>query len=379
MQLLSTIKRAVDNPYKVKQYLRGQKSMFYYKYNEDGYADYPGTVYMVVNSICNLKCKMCDVGQAQEDSQFWQNLIGPKMEMPLDKLQKIVDEVKGFDPLITFSSTEPTLWKNFIPAIRIVKKAGLRLKSATNGLLLPKLARQIVEEGLDHLFISVDGPQEAHNYIRGVPKSFEMIVEGIKKVQEAKKELGKTNPIIQINTTISEYNYDKIVATIDSLQGLGINEFTISHLNFVTEEMKSLHNQAWPQYLSTHSCISSSESNKVNPEVLYEQLEEVKRKYKHLTLAFVPDMNLEELKTYYGSPLQILEKHNKCFVPWKVVQILSNGEVIPLTRCFHLVFGNVYTENFKDIWNNEKYRQFRKDLRRMEAFPGCARCCGIFN
>jgi len=42
------------------------------------------------------------------------------------------------------------------------------------------------------------------------------------------------------------------------------------------------------------------------------------------------------------------------------------------------VVGNVTETPFRQIWNSERMRLFRKVVREQRYFPGCTRCCGFF-
>ncbi|ABB23649.1 radical SAM/SPASM domain-containing protein [Pelodictyon luteolum] len=71
-------------------------------------------------------------------------------------------------------------------------------------------------------------------------------------------------------------------------------------------------------------------------------------------------------------------KYNECPYPWTSIHIAANGDVISCDRDLRHknVLGNLFTENFSDIWNGEKYRRLRNailegDLADMGACPFC--------
>src|SRR5579885_1538646 len=68
----------------------------------DGRAAYPLTVYLSINSVCNLKCKMCDVGTQNEEANFYKNLRldGNRDQLSLEEFKGLVDQVKHFKPMI---------------------------------------------------------------------------------------------------------------------------------------------------------------------------------------------------------------------------------------------------------------------------------------
>jgi len=356
-------------------YLKRAFSLLPY-YLGQGYSFYPTTIFISINSQCNLKCKMCDVGQRQMGTQFYKNLK-TDTELSLERLKSLIDEVKNFHPLIAVISTEPLLYKDLVEFSNYVTSAGLDLQITTNGFLLEKFADELVKSKLQRLYISIDGPSLIHNSIRGVKGSFEKAYAGIQAVNETKKKMNKTYPKLYINYSISDSNYHCLEGFMKTMEDLEIESVTFSHLNYITKSMAKKHNQQYGHICkATPCCISNTAPLKVDPIILAKQIERVKTKYLNKCL-FSPELDEEGIRIFYHEPERFVER-NRCFVPWQVAQIIANGDLIPMTRCFHIVLGNIYEQSFKEIWNGEKYQNLRKILRKYKAFPACTRCCGIF-
>jgi radical SAM protein with 4Fe4S-binding SPASM domain len=66
-----------------------------------------------------------------------------------------------------------------------------------------------------------------------------------------------------------------------------------------------------------------------------------------------------------------------CLVPWFSTYITAKGKVLPccfLTDEDH-VLGNIHEQDFQTIWNGEKYRRFRRQLREGRGqLSGCRTC-----
>lgn len=340
-------------------------------------AHLPSFIYIVVNRACNLKCKMCDIGSEQKKSNLSRNLKTGERDMDFQDLKKIIDQFqkKSFVRII-FNSTEPLLYPKIINAIKYVKQNKLICKIATNGFLLPEFAKDLIKSGLDNLVISVDGPEKIHDKIRGVKGSYGRIIEGLQKIQKYKKH--KNTPSIRINTTISEHNHNNLVQTIEELQNLGIDKFFLSHLNVVTKKMKEEHNKKILWYPT--DIKSSILPKNINTNILYNQLKEIReiRREYDITIYEDPPLNKAQIETYYKHPECNLDISKKCRFPWFASQILVNGDVVPIMRCMNIILGNIHQQNFKDIWNGEKYRTLRKYINHYKYFPACKRCCGIF-
>ena len=130
------------------------------------------TIYWSINSVCNLHCKMCDVGTFNEDGMFYKNLrIDRKLhEIDIDVFKRVVDEVAADKPFMSINSTEPLLYKSLVEAVSYCSERGLDVGVTTGAFTLPKHAEDLVQAGLGRLNVSIDGPREVHNEIRGRKK-----------------------------------------------------------------------------------------------------------------------------------------------------------------------------------------------------------------
>jgi len=343
-------------------------------------APYPSTIYLAVNTRCGFKCKMCDVGMEQYDTQFYKIMSltkeQPRERLALDRLKTLVDEVKDFKPMIAATSTEPLLYKDIVPLCDYVVGNGLPMLVTTAGLQLEKYAEDLVRAGLQNLWVSIDGPPEIHNDIRGVKESFQKSVAGIRTVDEWKRRLGREYPKMGINYALSNHNYHCLEPFMAAVHALPVEHITFSHMNYVTPGTAEAHNARFGHlYPATVSSVSNADPTKVDVNVLWEQINLVKTRYPGRA-GFGPDLDRQGLEDFYFHP-EVFVRGDRCYVPWRSAEIIANGDCVVMTRCFHISFGNIYEQSFKDIWNGPGYQEFRRNLITHGSYPACSRCCGI--
>jgi len=343
-------------------------------------APYPATIYLAVNTRCGFACKMCDVGMDQYDTQFYKIMsLGkeqPRERLSLDRLKTLVDEVKNFKPMIAVTSTEPLLYKDIIPLSEYVVGSGLPMQITTAGLQLEKFAEDLVRVGVQSLWVSIDGPPEIHNDIRGVKDSFQKSVAGIRAVDEWKRRLGREHPKMGINYALSNHNYHCLEPFMASVHALPVDHITFSHMNYVTAGMAEVHNARFGHlYPTTVSSVSNADPTKVDVNVLWDQINWVKTRYPGRAV-FGPDLDRKGLEDFYFRP-EVFVQGDRCYVPWRAAEIIANGDCVVMTRCYQINFGNIYEQSFKDIWNGPRYQEFRKNLIKHGTYPACSRCCGI--
>lgn len=341
-----------------------------------GRSVYPLTIYFSINSVCNLHCKMCDVGIQIKETNFNKNLRpeGNRDQLSFDEFKAVIDQVKFFKPMIGITSTEPLLYKDIVKCIEYVTKNHMESLITTGGYLLPRYAGDLVRAGLKRLYVSIDGPPEVHNTIRGVKDSFERSTEGIREIMRIRQKNKASHPEVFINYTISNHNYNWLESFMDSIGDLDLSGVKFTMMNFATQEMVDVHNLVFgKRYPATVNCLQGGTNPRdIDTEILWQQLKSVKEKYSSY-VEILPPLNRKELDIYFKEPLKALRK-NRCIVSYFIAQIIANGDVIPYTRCYHAVLGNIRRQTFDEIWNGSQMRKFRRDLRKHGHFPACTRC-----
>ena len=345
------------------------------------YALMPSTIAVVVNSSCNLKCKMCDLGSQQEDAFEYRNLMD-KGEMGIDTFKKFIDSVAWFKPEVFFICTEPSIYCHLLGAVEYAHKKGIRVQMTTNGVLLKSLARPLIEAGLDQINISIDADTaELHDLIRGVPGTFKAVNEGIDEIIHIKKDTDSKHPMIGITAAITNYNFSKLENIAATFSQKDIDFVIFTHYSFITKQMCESHNAKFDDIPITEAHVYEADPDLIDPEVLKKQVEEIKRKYVNngKLITFVPNLEGDDLITYYKKHLEPVSHFNRCYYPWKYCWLLPNGDVTRGFKCFGLKMGNVNEKDFKDIWLGKPYKEFRKRLRKNKLFPAGYRCTNLFS
>lgn len=338
----------------------------------------PRIIYLIVNNACNAFCTICDIGLRNKESVFYQNFIPTDSgSMPLEVLEKLVSELGSFRPKIRINGVEPLLYNQIIPALELLKRHHLPVQIITNGILLEKHAEDLVSLGLDTLRVSLDGTADLHNRIRG-NGVFEKAMVGIEKVVAYRRKAGGAKPKIIINCTICDINQEHLADFADKILAVdGIDAIQFKHLYFITPEMSGCHNEKFSYLgLATPTNIVGIDLNAINSEIIWPQYQTLVRDSR---ISFWPDLSKQEyIEAYYRRPSEFV-KSKRCHTPWTSAHIQPNGTAIIRSRCFPYTVGNVLETPFMEIWNGERFRQFRRELlRNRGAFPVCPRCCGMY-
>ena len=92
----------------------------------------------------------------------------------------LLDQVAAFRPRIYLTGGEPTLYPHFAALLTEAKRRGFVVHLQTNGTLLDRVADSLVAQNVEMVTVSMDGPLEVHDAIRGQEGAFRKTCAGIK-------------------------------------------------------------------------------------------------------------------------------------------------------------------------------------------------------
>lgn len=344
----------------------------------DGKAPIPEAVTFFMTPRCNLSCKMC--GQWGDEGTFkCMPSEDLKRQMSVVELKSIVDELKAHKPNFTLFGGEPLLHEGCIDLIKHIHDNDMHSLMITNGSLFEKYAEELVEAGLDELNVSLDGYGELHDQIRGMKGLFDIIYNGLEKVQAAKKKLGKKRPFINLQCTMMKDNYTQLDGIIRMADELDVNSVTFHNLIFLGSDLIE------KQAIADKELDANSENWKgfvfepgIDPQKLFEQIEKIKENKHKFDVDFYPNFSKQGIQEYYDNPsFKPSEYSASCKSPWVTAYIFNDGQVRPCLNSSYS-FGSVYDDSFTDVWNSDKAIKYRKLLKQNGIFPACVRCTELY-
>lgn len=332
-----------------------------------------------ITNACNHRCAVC----GQWGDTGYNRKKDPKelgKTVPVETYIKRIDEVAHYDPMVYITGGEPTLYKGLLPFIQHCKSKKLTVNLVTNGCKLAEMADELVEAGLDEISISFDGPKEIHDECRRVPGAFEEAIKAIQAVQDAKRRLKKRKPYILTIATVSDKNAGLLAEVIEETEPLHPDLMVVYYHWFTSQKKGEEYTKILQKWfdvtpISWHGYVSQFPREHI--EELKQSIAKIKStRYEH-PIVFIPDINIDQVDAYYEN-LDEMFGYNRCINPWIEINIMPNGDVVPCRDQPDVVMGNVQQESLLDMWNNDKYRKFRKLLKEQGGLlPICGRCCGL--
>lgn len=186
-------------------------------------------IVFVLTDKCNLNCIHCGVnakykkiGRGEiKNKAILQNAI-----IIIDKIADYINN-KKYQPFLMFGGGEPSLLNEFNDIIEYAsKKIGVKnIGFCTNGTILSIDDLNEIEPYVGLIEVSIDGPEEDHNYIRD-PKKITGIKNPFKQTMSIVNSMIKKEDIkrkLEISAIVTNKNSKSLPLLVRSLKNIGIN------------------------------------------------------------------------------------------------------------------------------------------------------------
>ena len=321
--------RLLKKSFRIKRLINAAKVYFSYYISlitkRAIYWGSPPVVMIEPTNICNLQCPLCPSGNG--------TLKRIKGYMSFDVFRKIIDDIyKTAFMVVLWNQGEPYLNKDFSMMVKYASDRGLFTLVSTNGNI-DYNAEEIVNSGLDSMIVSLDGTtQESYNKYR-INGKLDKVLEGVKKIVEAKKKLNKTNPLLRWQFLVMKHNEHEIEEIKKLSKELEVDNLELKSIQIYSKE-------------DVHNFLPE------NPKY---------RRYKVCGDNF-------ELK--FGIK-------NRCRRIWTNAVVNWNGEVA--ICCFdkdgNFKVGNVMETELNQLWKNKNIMKVRNQiLTNRKQIPICRNC-----
>jgi len=309
-----------------------------------------------ITNKCNMRCKTCNI---------WRK--NSKDELQFEEIEKFFERSNKFC-WVDITGGEQTLRREFLDIAKVIInrcKKLLLLHFPTNGFLTNNIThtvRKILHLGVPKLIVSVslDGPKDLHDEIRGISGSWERSLETFRQLRNMK---GVES---YLGMTLSPYNADKYKETFSNVKKI---------LPWV--QAKDFHlNIAHTSFSYDNLDMQELDARRGSKNVIINEIE----KYVKLRgvpfnpVSFLEHQYLILVKKYLQTgitPLKCQAFSSSCFIS-------PNGSVYPCS-IYNFTIGNLrdYGYNLERIWNSELGLKVQKEISKYKC-PQCWTPCEAY-
>jgi len=291
----------------------------------------PFYVQFYVSKFCHLKCKMCNIVEANADV----------IPFDSDKIEKIADNLVEIGVgVVLLTGGEPFLRPDIAQIVRVFKEKKLDVRLQTAGLWKRKeTITNCFEYGARDINISLDSlDEDLSDYINGKIGSWQ---DAIRMIAYISRELPGNDSVCALGCVLSAYNLDEIDAILDFATKIG---WWLSLVPVhITTNGKPMNFRGYDE-----------DFNFYDKDILKvkELIERLKRKKKQGFLLFDSDHYLDSMFHFISTGEASWRYKQLCDSPNLYFVILPDGRFAP---CCDLRFVDdvyIYDEDFPDIYRS---------------------------
>jgi len=352
-------------------------------------ANAPSWIIFQLLEECNLRCSMCY--EWGERGAYHQHKKTAKLDLNL--VLKTVDECIANKPSygklnFEFFGGEPLLYPGIWEVIKRIRDGGCEIEFPTNGTLLKKFAKQLVDYHPTRLWISLDGPEGINDQQRG-RGVFQQVIEGLEELSALKKSKGSSSPEIGITYVVTAKNAQHVEPFfLEQIDLNMLNCISIECQSYITGEQShayaellrkkfAIQNTFYAQaYVRDPEVFAS-----INIEHLTSQLARIAEVCKKQGILFHSQpktLLAENFRNYFSAQWhKMIDRKSRCAVPWLAAEISARGIVSTCHSFYDLPVGNINEQSLLEIWRGDALARVREHLRD-SLFPICTACCRYY-
>ena len=166
---------------------------------------------------CNMRCRHCG-----SDCKI--STVHP--DMPFSDFEKVLLRIKeSYDShkiLVILSGGEPLMRDDLVRCGRQIRKLGFPWGLVSNGRLMsPERINELLKAGMRTATISLDGLEEDHNWMRGIPDAFGYAVQAIRRLAS------EPSIAFDVVSCVNRRNFPKLEELKEFLIQLGVKRWRI--------------------------------------------------------------------------------------------------------------------------------------------------------
>jgi len=311
---------------------------------------------------CTSKCKTCNIWKRDKDK--------PE-ELSLNQWLTILSRLKdyGIRSFEIFGG-DALLRKDVIfDVIQYCTENGIKTYFPTNGNLCDReTVKNLIDSGLQTIYLSIDDVGVNHDGIRGVDGTFQKVKNALETIVSLRGEA--QYPKIIICNTLSNMNYRNFPRVIEFLKKYPIDAVYPRFLGEFSQGniLKSKIDGVVPEpYFASSENVSHLLSTQQMVE--FKKILNDSKKSMHEIYINFRALDVADEQTFLAGIYDF--KH--CHIATTFLTINPNGDVVPCPFYRSYVIGNILEGNLDEIWGNSLHKKF-VSLQKKRKIAICENC-----
>lgn len=311
-------------------------------------------VRMDITNKCNLLCPMCHYPSTVGEHKF---------DMEPELFQKIVDQVFPLAAWVSLACQYEAFMSRHIEAVLEMCAKGpcTSVGMVSNATLWSerRIGLLVNNPAIETVSVSIDGATKATYEKFRVNGNFDKLVRNLENFAAAKKARGGDRPALRVNTVLMKSTIGELPKLVELC--LRIGAMRLECIRFLPINGQLNEGIAdWEEVMPI--LVEAKKLAHSGGMELFLPIEDARLDAEH-----------DSAREAACNTSQVGRFSKYCEAPWSAVQIYPNGDIHPC-GFYGKPFGNMKSQDFRDIWNGEPYLELRRSLARIELHGKCAIC-----
>jgi radical SAM protein with 4Fe4S-binding SPASM domain len=181
----------------------------------------PIVVKIEPTNVCNFRCPGCRTGSGQDKSR--------RGMIRFDDFRSIVDQTcRHAFKCILYMWGEPLIHPDLFRMVRYAAMKNMAVQLSSNlNVFRPSYADQLVQSGLEHLIVAMDGVSQEVYEVYRVGGQVQKVVDNLEAILRARRTRGSRLPFVELQYIVFEHNRHEIPEARQLAERLGVDRLTI--------------------------------------------------------------------------------------------------------------------------------------------------------
>lgn len=310
---------------------RGWKSLIYNtamsRAKKAGPLMMPVHVSIEPSNTCNAACPVCETGKRE--------MSRPKGQLDFNAYKALIDQIwPTTTSLMYYFMGEPFLNRHSYDMIRYARQKNIFVETCTNGDLAD--AKGIIYSDVNQISFQLGGMDNKTHQIYRINSNLDKIHRNLYELIEERRKNPSSNVQVEVGFIVMRHNEHQVPEFLKWAKEIGVHK-----ANVIDPCVRNM--------MEAHAYLPKDKKYWFYDEEAYER---GILKPKHLP-------------------------NNECVWIWNSIQLNWNGDAVPCCRdpLGSNIFGNVFNDGFKKVWNGEKARSFRNKILTQQGKVNICKLC----
>jgi radical SAM protein with 4Fe4S-binding SPASM domain len=345
----------------------------------------PEEVSMQLTYRCNLRCTHC---YQWNEQGFFRDFskVKQRTELDVDIVRQVLEATDEPRSKLFLWGGEPLMHTRFAEISQLLQAHPRTINMCTNGLLLERNLAHLLPLTDLNLLVSLDGLGEQHEALRG-KGTFARTLKNMTTMLEARRN-GEFSGEISVSCMVSHSTVDTMYEFMEWAEEFGVHSVYFQFPWYISPAVATAMDEVYERSFAWLNPVESgarptwhSYTYQLPPELI-EVLKSSMRRLAERTwgvrVRYQPQLEEDEIDDFILGTSRPAQQRAKCLAVSNRMEVHADGKVSSCKFFPEFVVGDLHDEGVVELWQGERFRRVRGELRASGLMPVCSKCILLY-